>query len=92
MNNMPDNSMGTWRRQSQSSTRGPIRTFMQEACKTEAHVTIVLEMGQMCLTLVGGTKVFIFSVIIGTTVTWDGPATEAVPSEPFQGLDDGANI
>lgn len=84
--------MRTWRRQAQSSLEAPVRTFMQEACKAEAHVTVVLEMGQMCLTLVGGTKVFIFSVIIGTTVTWDGPATEAVPSETFQGLEDGANI
>lgn len=58
---------------------------MQEACKTAAHVTIVLEMGQMCLTLVGGTKVFIFGVIIGATVTWEGPVTEAVPQRRFKG-------
>lgn len=46
----------------------------------------------MCLALVGGASVFIFCVIIGTTVTWDGPATEAVPSETLQGLGNGENI
>lgn len=46
----------------------------------------------MCMTLVGRDTVFTFRVIRGTMVTWDGPATEEMPTETFQELDDGENI